>query len=176
MMPQTILKVILYGDLRLEAENAPVTEFNGALADLAHDLFFSMYAHRGIGLAAPQVGLNSRLAVIDLSAGKEEAARLVLCNPVIEECWGRVREAEGCLSFVSRRSPGVFMRGHVTRPEKMRVRFQDVNGQEQALTARGLLARAVCHEVDHLYGVLFTAHLGELARKTVLGKSLKAGR
>ncbi len=123
-------------------------------------MFESMYAAEGVGLAAPQIGVSLRLAVIDVSVGKNPEARLVLANPEIIHTEGEQREEEGCLSL-----PG--FRGLVTRPQFVTVRAQDASGQTYEMRGEGLLARAFCHEIDHLWGRLFIDHLSLLRRDLI---------
>ncbi len=148
-----------------------VEKFDGELAKLTEDMFESMYAARGVGLAAPQIGLSLNLAVIDVTSGKNPEAKLVLANPVIVHSEGEQREEEGCLSV-----PG--FRGNVLRPAYVTVRAQDANGKEFEMKSEGLLARAFCHEIDHLHGILFLTHLSMLKRDLIrrkIRKLTKAG-
>jgi peptide deformylase len=134
-------------------------------------MFASMYAASGVGLAAPQIGLNLRLAIIDVTTGKNPEARLVLANPEIIHIEGDQREEEGCLSLPS-------FRGTVLRPRYVTIRAQDVTGKSYEMKGEGLLARAFCHETDHLDGVLFIQHLSMLKRDLIkrrIRKLRKAG-
>jgi len=158
--------ILVYGDPRLEADNAPVERFDDDLARLAEDMFDTARAAPGLGLAAPQLGVNLRLAVIDLSVGKDPQARLVLANPRITSAEGRCSLEEGCLSF-----PGLFTT--LQRPRSLRLEFQDETGARRELAADGLLAQAVCHEVDHLDGVLLVHHLRGMKRRMFLRKVAK---
>ncbi|HEV2489843.1 MAG TPA: peptide deformylase [Candidatus Acidoferrales bacterium] len=160
-----------FGAAVLEQPTKPIEKFDEALAQLTQDMFESMYAAQGVGLAAPQIGLNLRLAVIDVTTGKNAEARLVLANPVILSTEGEQREEEGCLSI-----PG--FRGNVLRPKYVTVRAQDVTGKTFEMKGEELLARAFCHEIDHLHGVLFITHLSMLKRdliKRKIRKLTKAG-
>jgi peptide deformylase len=160
-----------YGAAVLEAKAKPVEKFDGKLAELCDDMFSSMYAASGVGLAAPQIGLGIRLAVIDVTSGKNPEARLVLANPEIIHTEGDQREEEGCLSL-----PG--FRGTVLRPRYVTIRAQDVTGKTYEMKGEGLLARAFCHETDHLNGVLFIQHLSMLRRDLIkrrIRKLRKAG-
>lgn len=155
----------------LEQPTKPVEKFDGALAQLTTDMFESMYAAQGVGLAATQIGLDLNLAVIDVTSGKNPEAKLVLANPLIIHTEGEQREEEGCLSI-----PG--FRGNVLRPQFVTIRAQDASGKEYEMKGEGLLARAFCHEIDHLHGVLFINHLGMLKRdliKRKIRKLKKAG-
>lgn len=166
-----ILRIRKYGDPVLEMKAEPVTEFNGELRQLAEDMFETMYANKGVGLAAPQVGVSKRLAVLDHSAGEDEAAKLVLVNPEILVKEGTQIGEEGCLSI-----PG--FREDVKRAYRVRVRAQDVDGNFIETEGEELLARAIQHEIDHLDGILFLQHLSLLKRdliKRKIRKLVKAG-
>jgi len=115
---------------------------------------------QGVGLAATQIGLSKRLAVIDVSLGKNPEARLVLANPEITHVEGDQREEEGCLSLPS-------FRGNVLRPAYVTVRAQNLKGEVYEMRGEGLLARAFCHEIDHLDGILFLQHLSMLKRDLI---------
>jgi peptide deformylase len=160
-----------FGASVLEQPTKPVEKFDDALKQLTEDMFESMYAAQGVGLAAPQIGLNLNLAVIDVTTGKNPEAKLVLANPVILHTEGEQREEEGCLSI-----PG--FRGNVLRPSFVTIRAQDATGKEYEMKGEGLLARAFCHEIDHLHGILFLMHLSMLKRdliKRKIRKLAKAG-
>lgn len=166
-----ILRIRKYGDPVLETKAEPVTEFNGELRQLAEDMFETMYANKGVGLAAPQVGVSRRLAVIDTSAGEDESARLVLVNPEILVKEGTQIGEEGCLSI-----PG--FREDVKRAWRVRVRAQDLEGKFFEIEGEELLARVMQHEIDHLDGILFLQHLSLLKRdliKRKIRKLVKAG-
>jgi len=163
--------IVKYGDPVLETPGEPVEKFDDELQALIADMFESMYAANGVGLAAPQIGIGRRLAVIDVSNGKNPEAKIVCANPEITHTEGEQREEEGCLSL-----PG--FRGHVLRPQYVTVRAQDASGKEFEIRGEGLLARAFCHEIDHLNGTLFIAHLSLLKRdliKRKIRKLKKAG-
>ncbi len=166
-----ILRIRKYGDPVLETKAEPVTEFNEELKQLAADMFETMYANKGIGLAAPQVGVSKRLTVLDHSAGEDEAAKLVLVNPEILVKEGVQIGEEGCLSI-----PG--FREDVKRAYRVRVRAQDLDGNFFETEGEELLARAIQHEIDHLDGILFLQHLSLLKRdliKRKIRKLVKAG-
>jgi peptide deformylase len=146
-----------YGAAVLESPAKPVDKFDEEFAKLCEDLFESMYVAQGVGLAAPQIGLAKNLAVIDVSVGKNPEAKLVLANPEIIHVEGDQREEEGCLSL-----PG--FRGSVLRPAYVTIRAQNVKGETFEMRGEGLLARAFCHEIDHLNGILFIQHLSMLKR------------
>jgi peptide deformylase len=163
--------IVKFGDPVLETPAKPVEKFDEELQKLVGDMFESMYAARGVGLAAPQIGISLRLAVIDVTDGKNPEAKIVCANPEIIHAEGEQREEEGCLSL-----PG--FRGYVARPQYVTVRAQDASGKEFQMRGEQLLARAFCHEIDHLNGTLFIAHLGMLKRdiiKRKIRKLKKAG-
>jgi peptide deformylase len=155
-----------YGAAVLEAPAAPVKDFDENLAALVKDMFESMYAAQGVGLAAPQIGIGLRVAVVDVTSGKNPEAKIVLANPEIIHSESEQREEEGCLSL-----PG--FRGHVARPLYVTLRAQDASGKEFEMRGEGLLARAFCHEIDHLHGTLFLAHLSILKRDLIRRKIRK---
>ena len=164
--PRKIYNIVKYGDPILEKATVPITKFDSELAELAEDMFASMYAAQGVGLAAPQIGKNMRIAVVDVTAGKNPEAKIVLVNPEIIHAEGEKREEEGCLSI-----PG--FRGYVVRPLFVTVRAQTVTGETFELRGEDLLARAFCHEIDHLHGVLFIQHLSMLKRDLIRRKIKK---
>jgi peptide deformylase len=155
-----IYPITKYGEPVLESPTKSVEKFDDDLAKLCEDMFESMYAAQGVGLAATQIGLSKNLAVIDVSVGKNPEARLVLANPEIISVEGDQREEEGCLSL-----PG--FRGNVLRPAYVTVRAQNVKGETYEMRGEGLLARAFCHEIDHLSGILFIQHLSMLKRDLI---------
>ena len=157
----SVRPILVYGDPRLEADNAPVQTFDDELRALVEDLFETAWKAPGLGLAAPQVGVNLRLATIDLSVGREPEARIVLANPEIVRRQGRSSLEEGCLSF-----PGLFTT--IERPSALTVRAQDEHGRWREIDADGLLAQAVCHEVDHLDSILLVHHLRGMKRRLFL--------
>ena len=161
-----IYPIVKYGDAVLETVAAPVKKFDEELQKLTADMFESMYAAEGVGLAAPQIGLSLCLAVVDVTTGKNPEARLVLANPEIIHIEGEQREDEGCLSL-----PG--FRGAVVRPQFVTIRAQDVAGKPYEMHGEGLLARAFCHEIDHLNGTLFIQHVGMLKRDLIKRKVRK---
>jgi peptide deformylase len=155
-----IYPVVKYGNAVLEKPTKPVERFDEELAKLCQDMFESMYAANGVGLAAPQIGIGKRLAVIDVTVGKNPEAKIVLANPELTHAEGEQREEEGCLSV-----PG--FRGNVARPQYVTIRAQDATGKSFEMNGEGLLARAFCHEMDHLDGVLFLKHLSLLKRDLI---------
>jgi peptide deformylase len=161
-----ILTIVKYPEPVLAQPGEPVSEFNGELRKLIADLFETMYASQGVGLAAQQVGIAKRVAVIDLSMGKDPAKKLVLVNPEIIVSEGRQYEEEGCLSFPE-------IREKVVRAAKVRVRAQDEKGKWFEMDGDELLARAFQHEIDHLDGVLFLSRMSALKRSLNLRKIRK---
>jgi len=164
--PRRIYPIVKYGDPVLERPGSALKRFDAELEELAEDMFASMYAAQGVGLAAPQIGKSIRLAVVDVSSGKNPEAKIVLVNPEIIHAEGEVREEEGCLSI-----PG--FRGYVIRPQFVTVRAQNVKGESFEIRGENLLARAFCHEIDHLNGVLFLQHLSMLKRDLIKRKIKK---
>ena len=150
-----IRKIIYLPDSRLRQVSKPVDRFDDALHLLIDDMFETMYQARGVGLAAPQIGLNIRLSVVDVSADKTR--QLVLVNPEIIEAHGHAQYEEGCLSV-----PGAY--DTVTRAERVRIRAQDRHGEFYEMTADGLLGECFQHEIDHLNGKLFVDLLSPLKR------------
>ena len=166
-----IYPIVRFGAGVLEKPAAPVEKFDEELKKLCADMFASMYAAQGVGLAAPQIGMGMRLSVIDVSLGKNKEAKLILANPEIIHTEGEQREEEGCLSL-----PG--FRGSVIRPLYVTLKAQDVTGKTYEMRGEGMLARAFCHEIDHLSGILFNQHLSMLKRdliKRKIRKLKKAG-
>lgn len=165
-----ILDIVRYGDARLLAPNEEVEPGSPDLSNLLEDMIATCHAAPGIGLAAPQVAVNRRIAVVDLSVGADPSALLVLVNPLILESSGEQKEEEGCLSI-----PDITER--VIRPARVRVRAVDGEGRPRDIEATGLLARALCHEIDHLNGVLFVDRLRglkkDLTRKKIERRKAK---
>jgi peptide deformylase len=161
-----IRPVVKYGQPVLTHAARPVEKFDEELQKLVEDMFESMYAVQGVGLAAPQIGIGLRLAVIDVTLGKNPEAKLVLANPEIIHAEGEQDDEEGCLSL-----PG--FRAHVRRPKFVTIRAQNVAGETYEMRGEGLLGRAFCHEIDHLDGVLFIQHLSLLKRDLIRRKIRK---
>jgi peptide deformylase len=159
--------ILLWGDPRLTAPNAPVESFDQDLEDLIDEMFETSWAAPGLGLAAPQIGVNLRLLVLDLSVGKDPKQKMVLANPEIIEQEGRVSMEEGCLSF-----PGLYTT--FVRPRSVRVRAQDAAGKYREIEGEELLAQALCHEIDHLNGVLLVDHIRGLKRTMFLRRVKKS--
>jgi peptide deformylase len=166
-----IYPIVKYGDPVLEKPSAPITKFDDELRKLIEDMFESMYAAHGVGLAAPQIGIAKRIAVVDVTFKDDPRAKLVLINPEIVNKEGRQRGTEGCLSIPE-------FREEVTRPQRVTVRAQDINGKFYEHTGEDLLARAFVHETDHLNGKLYISHISALKRdliKRKIKKLVKAG-
>jgi len=166
-----IYPIVKYGNPVLEKPAAPVTEFDEDLKTLVADMFESMYEAKGVGLAAPQIGISKRLAVIDVSFKENPREKLVLANPEIIHKEGKQTQSEGCLSIPD-------FRENVTRANSVTIRAQDINGKWYEKTGEELLARAFLHETDHLNGKLYITHLSALKRdliKRKIRKLVKAG-
>jgi peptide deformylase len=155
------LQILEFPDPRLRARAQPVTQVDAALRTLIDDMFETMYAAPGIGLAATQVNVAKRVLVIDLSEKRDQP--LALINPEVLERSGVEETEEGCLSV-----PGYFDK--VTRAEKIRVRALDRDGKQIEFAAEGLLAVCIQHEIDHLDGKLFVDYLSELKRTRIRKK------
>lgn len=140
-------EIRLQGDPVLEKECRPVKEITPRLKELIDDMFETMYEANGVGLAAPQVGVLRRICIVDI--GEEDGQAYVLINPEILESEGEQTGDEGCLSL-----PG--KAAQVTRPNRVRIRAFDEEMKEYEMEAEGLLARAFCHEIDHLDGHMYT--------------------
>ncbi len=145
--------VIKFGDDILRKKAREVTDFDRRLWMLLDDLSETMHKFNGVGLAAPQVGILRRALVVDIGEGTIE-----LVNPVIIAMKGKTREVEGCLS-----SPDLW--GYVERPAKIKIKAQDRDGNDMEFQASDLLARAICHEVDHLNGIIFTDLADEMVQR-----------
>jgi peptide deformylase len=164
--------IVLYGEPVLEKHAVAVTEFDTPeLRKLIEDMFESMYAAKGVGLAAPQIGIAKRIAVIDLSVAEDPQQKIVLINPEIIGKEEFQTGEEGCLSL-----PG--FREQVTRPNSVTVRAQNIQGEWFEMNGEELLARAFCHEIDHLNGRLYISHVSALKRDLIrrkVRKLVKAG-
>jgi len=162
-----IYPIVKYGNPVLEKRGEDITEFDTPeLHKLVDDMFESMYAAKGVGLAAPQIGVGKRLAVIDITTGEDPKQKIVLINPEIVKTEGSHKSEEGCLSLPT-------FREQVTRPLKVTVRAQDVHGKEFEMTGDELLARAFLHETDHLNGKLYINHISALKRDLIRRKVRK---
>jgi peptide deformylase len=155
-----VREIRLYPDPVLRVRCAKVETFDDGLRALASDMVKTMHAAPGVGLAAPQIGVELRLCVVDTSVGKDAGELHVLANPRLVMQEGRDVDVEGCLSI-----PGLTEK--VARPTSITVAAQDLDGNEIRLTAEEFEARALCHEIDHLVGVLFIDHVRGLRRDRV---------
>jgi peptide deformylase len=161
------LTILEYPDPRLRTRAAPVTHFDAALKQRVADMFETMYAAPGIGLAATQVDWHHQLIVIDVSEDKNQPQ--VFINPEILAREGKATGQEGCLSV-----PGIY--DDVARAERVRLRYQDVDGATQEREMEGLLAVCVQHEMDHLTGKLFVDYLSDMKRQRIRKKLDKERR
>jgi peptide deformylase len=165
-----VQKLRLYPDPVLRQTCAPVTVFDATLASLLDDLGESMYAHKGLGLAAPQIGLALRALVVDVAQRDGPPKLIELVNPTLREVSSEIQDGEeGCLSF-----PDEFEK--VKRPRRALILACDRLGQPFELQAEDILARAVLHEMDHLDGRLFIDHLGRLKRGLIERRMRKLQR
>jgi peptide deformylase len=166
-----IYPIVKFGNPVLEKPAEKVTVFDEALKRLTEEMFESMYAARGVGLAAPQIGISRRIAVVDVTFKEDPDAQLVLINPEIIHKEGRHSQSEGCLSIPD-------FRENVSRAKIVTVRAQDLTGKILERTGEDLLARAFLHETDHLNGKLYISHISALKRdliKRKIKKLVKAG-
>jgi peptide deformylase len=166
-----IYPIVKFGDPVLEKPAAKVTSFDGDLHKLVDDMFESMYAAHGVGLAAPQIGISQRIAVIDVTFKEDPEAKIVLINPEIIHTEGRINSNEGCLSLPD-------FREKVTRARNVTARAQNLDGEIFEVTGEDLLARALLHETDHLNGKLYIGHISALKRdimKRKIRKLMKQG-
>ena len=162
-----LLPILRFPDNRLRKVAAPVTKIDDRIRRLAADMAETMYEAPGIGLAATQVDVHKRLVVIDVSEDKSQLR--VFVNPEIESVEGLALGEEGCLSV-----PGIYDK--VERAERVRVRYLDLDGNAQVLSAEGLLAVCIQHEIDHLDGKVFVDHLSQLKQTRIKSKLAKQAR
>jgi peptide deformylase len=153
-----LLPIRIYPDPVLRVRCREIETFDESLANLVADMVETMHAAPGIGLAANQVGVESQVAVVDLSVGERREDLLVLINPELLTEAGEEDDIEGCLSIPD-------FTDKVTRPLQIKVQAKDLTGKRFEVEAEGLLARAICHEMDHLAGKLFTDRLRGLRRE-----------
>jgi len=166
-----IYPIVKFGNPVLDKPAEKVTVFDEELKKLIDDMFESMYAAHGVGLAAPQIGIARRIAVVDVTFQEDSKAKLVLVNPEIIHSEGKHTQSEGCLSIPD-------FRENVKRAMKVTIRAQDVHGKFFEKTGEELLARAFQHETDHLNGKLYISHISALKRdliKRKIRKLVKAG-
>jgi len=162
-----IYPIVKYGQPVLEEKAEEIREFDTPeLHQLVEDMFESMYAAHGVGLAAPQIGIGKRVAVIDTTVGEEQGQKIVLINPRIVHREGSQKSEEGCLSLPK-------FREQVSRPRKVTVQARDAKGGEFEMTGEDLLARAFLHETDHLDGRLYISHISALKRDLIRRKVRK---
>jgi len=164
-----IYPIVKFGNPVLEKPAEPVTVFDDQLKKLVADMFESMYEAHGVGLAAPQIGISKRIAVIDITFKEDPNAKLVLINPEIIDTEGKISDTEGCLSIPE-------FRENVTRAKKVTVRAQDAKGKFWEKTGEELLARAFQHEIDHLSGKLYIHRISALKRDLMKRKIRKLER
>ena len=167
-----VYPIVKYGDPVLEREAEEVTDFGTPeLEQFLEDMFESMYAAKGVGLAAPQIGFSRKISVIDISNAENPADKLVLINPQIVRVEGKQVGEEGCLSIPT-------FREQVKRAKRVTLRAQDAKGEFFEKTGEDLLARAFLHETDHLHGKLYISHISALKRDLIrrkVRKLVKAG-
>lgn len=161
-----IYPIVKFGDPVLEKPSAAITKFDDDLRKLVDDMFESMYAAHGVGLAAPQIGISKRIAVIDVTFQEDPEAKIVLVNPEIMHVEGRLTSNEGCLSLPE-------FREKVTRARKVTARAQNLKGESFEVAGEDLLARALLHETDHLNGKLYISHISALKRDIIKRKIRK---
>ncbi len=161
-----IREILIIGDPILARRSEPVSEITPEIVRLAEDMVETVHRAPGVGLAAPQVGVNKRLIVVDLSVGQDENALHVLLNPEIVAKEGESVCEEGCLSVPD-------IKEKLARPYRVTVRGTDLEGREVEIEGEDLLARALCHEIDHLDGILFVDKLSVLKRKLIRKKLKK---
>jgi peptide deformylase len=165
-----VLELVKAPDPRLKLVSQPIADVDKALRRFMDDMVQTMYAENGIGLAAIQVGVPKRVVVIDLDPGGPNSKQLYIINPRIVEASGELSTFhEGCLSV-----PEVW--DDVKRPARLSVEYTDEHGAKQTVTADGLFATCLQHEIDHLNGRLFIDHLSKLKRSIALRKSAKLKR
>lgn len=158
--------IVIYGDPVLREKAEPVEEIDREIKILVRDMIATLQEAKGLGLAAPQVGVSKRIFVADLSALDLAESLRVFINPEILETSGEVILEEGCLSF-----PGIYQK--ISRPEKIRIRALDLEGRQFEMETSGMMARAILHEYDHLDGILFIDYLSTISRTLMKGKLKK---
>lgn len=164
-----VRSVITWGDPRLKLNSADVGDWSPELDQLVADMFETAIAEEGVGLAAPQLGINLNLAVIDITCGEDPAQQIVLVNPEILREEGVQTGQEGCLSI-----PGIHE--VLERPKNVWIRNRRPDGSWVELAAEDFLARAFCHEIDHLRGRLFVEYFGPVKRQVIQRKYQKQRR
>ena len=152
-----VREILQYGDMRLNTVCEEVKKIDGKILDLVDDMMDTLYEGNGIGLAAPQIGVLKRVILIDL--GEEDGEPIIVINPKIVKQSGEEKDIEGCLSYVG-------YEGEVTRPTDITVQGMNMRGKPVTHKASGLLARAFCHEIDHLDGILYMSKAKEVVKQT----------
>ena len=158
--------IVIYGDPVLRETTEPVEEINPDVEKLVSDMVDTLKKAKGLGLAASQVGVAQRLFIVDLSAVDISESLKVFINPEILETSGEIELEEGCLSF-----PELYLK--ITRPERVKVRATDLEGNQFEMAVEGMIARAILHEFDHTQGKLFIDHLSPLAKTMIKGRLRK---
>ncbi len=161
-----IREILIIGDPSLTRTSDPVDGITDEIVRLARDMVETVHAAPGVGLAAPQVGINKRVIVVDLSVGEDRDALYVLINPEIVSKEGESISEEGCLSVPD-------IKEKVARPYRVIARGLDLEGRQVEIEGEDLLARALCHEIDHLDGILFVEKLSALKRALIKKKFKK---
>jgi peptide deformylase len=161
----SILQIVKYGNPILTKKAVEIINLDEYIERLAHNMVQTMYAAPGIGLAAPQVNESKRLITVDLSVGENSQNLIILINPELISQEGKLISEEGCLSVPD-------INEKVARPFRVIIRGTDLKGNEKTVEAEGLLARVLCHEIDHINGKLFIDHLS-LLKKSLIKKKLK---
>jgi peptide deformylase len=161
----SILQIVKYGNPTLTKKAEKIINLDKYIEELAHNMVETMYAAPGIGLAAPQVNESKRLVTVDLSVGENSQNLIILINPELVNQEGELISEEGCLSVPD-------INEKVARPSRVIIRGIDLKGNEKTVEAEGLLARVLCHEIDHINGKLFIDHLS-LLKKSLIKKKLK---
>jgi len=166
-----VRSIVKYGDPVLARRADEITEFDASLRSLAEEMFETMYAAHGVGLAAPQIGVSKRIFVMDATSGQEKAKRYAVINPIMDVTEGEQQGSEGCLSV-----PGFSF--DIRRAQHVVLHGQDVGGSPITLDVTGLEARCVLHETDHLNGRLLLSQVSPLKRDLAvrkIKKRIKAG-
>lgn len=161
----SILQIVKYGNPTLTKKAEEIINLDKYIEELAHNMIQTMYAAPGIGLAAPQINESKRLITVDLSVGENSQNLIILINPELISQEGELISEEGCLSVPD-------INEKVARPSRIIIRGIDLKGNEKTVEAEGLLARVLCHEIDHINGKLFIDHLSFL-KKSLIKKKLK---
>src|SRR5262245_50505009 len=155
-----VREILIWPDPTLKKKGSPVAKVDDSIRSLVNDMFETMYAADGVGLAAPQIGVLKRVIVLDTTPRQPESKPIAMINPQIIAKEGTTRYSEGCLSV-----PGEAE--EVDRAAKVTVKFLDVSGKEQTIEAEGLLSVAIQHETDHLQGTMFVDYLSPLKRELI---------